>query len=377
MKECMVSIICVTYNQREYLAKALDSFLSQKTEVAFEIIVHDDASTDGTTEILRDYQNKYPHTIHALYEEENIFSKGIDFFTDIVKNVAKGKYIAICEGDDYWISEGKLQRQYVTLEAHPECDMCACGAQMVSTDEKHILGEVRPKEADGILTMEESILGGGMYLATASLFFRKSMYDHIMRFEKVRSLDYVYQMKGALRGGIYYIDQCMAAYRRYSKGSQTESLVGTENVMSAQCVQEQEILRILDEETGGRYHEVITKRLQNYQESFYDQLESNRDAIFKHLNDVSGNIYVWGMGLRGQALERFLTENQINIQGICDITDKDLNSSTQYGNRIVACEDVLVQADAILASVNGAYEYLKNSSFKGILINMQDYMSHA
>lgn len=87
MKECMVSIICVTYNQKDYLGKALDSFLSQKTDVSFEIIVHDDASTDGTTEILKGYQNRYPDVIHALYEEENIFSKGIDFFTDIVKKI--------------------------------------------------------------------------------------------------------------------------------------------------------------------------------------------------------------------------------------------------------------------------------------------------
>lgn len=119
-------------------------------------------------------------------------------------------------------------------------------------------------------------------------------------------------------------------------------------------------------------------RLQNYQETFYDQLRSNREAILTIPQDYSGDgVFIWGMGLRGRHLEQFLKDEGIAVNSICDITDENLNSSTQYGNRIFSCEKVLNGAKVILASVNGAYEYLKDSGFEGTVINMQNYMSHA
>ena len=180
MTDCQVSVICITYNQKNYIRDALDSMINQKIGVPFEIIVHDDASTDGTRDIVKEYQERYPKIIRALYEEENLFSKGIDFFRDIVVDIARGKYIAICEGDDYWTSDDKIRMQWEMLEEHPECDMCACRAKMMSSDGHFELGEIRPREGDGILSMGNVILGGGMYLATASLFFRKSMYNDLI-----------------------------------------------------------------------------------------------------------------------------------------------------------------------------------------------------
>lgn len=102
-EKVMVSINCITYNQEEYIAKAIDSFLMQKTDFKYEILIHDDASTDNTANIIREYQEKYPDIIKPIYQKENQYSQGIkrvDYKFNYSR--ANGKYIAICEGDDYW-----------------------------------------------------------------------------------------------------------------------------------------------------------------------------------------------------------------------------------------------------------------------------------
>ena len=120
----LVSVRCITYNHEEYIAQALDSFLMQKTNFPFEVIVHDDASTDKTAEIIREYENKYPLIIKPIYETENQYSKPGNPLGRIVNAALKGKYVAICEGDDYWIDENKLQMQVDFLEKNPEYGMC-------------------------------------------------------------------------------------------------------------------------------------------------------------------------------------------------------------------------------------------------------------
>ena len=95
-----VSIICCTYNQEKYLSQALEGFLKQKTDFAFEVLVNDDASTDNTAKIIKEYETKYPKIIKGIYHKINEYSQGINVFGNTSK-LAKSKYIAICEGDDY------------------------------------------------------------------------------------------------------------------------------------------------------------------------------------------------------------------------------------------------------------------------------------
>lgn len=102
MDRIEVSIICLTYNQEKYIRDTLDGFLIQQTNFNYEILVHDDVSTDGTVEILKEYQQKYPDKIRLILEEENQYSKGVDITKDICFPLVRGKYIAFCEGDDYW-----------------------------------------------------------------------------------------------------------------------------------------------------------------------------------------------------------------------------------------------------------------------------------
>ena len=121
----LVSICCITYNHAPFIKKCLEGFLMQETSFPVEILIHDDASVDGTDEIIKEYADKYPDLIFPLYETENQYSQGkhneIDFYN---YRRARGKYIAYCEGDDYWTDPLKLQKQVDFMESHPDYSVC-------------------------------------------------------------------------------------------------------------------------------------------------------------------------------------------------------------------------------------------------------------
>ena len=114
----------MAYNHASYIRQCLDGFMMQKTNFLFEVLIHDDASTDGTQEIIREYADRYPELINPIYQIENQYSKGISPLRQILFPMAKGKYIALCEGDDYWIDPLKLQKQVDFLESHNELTFC-------------------------------------------------------------------------------------------------------------------------------------------------------------------------------------------------------------------------------------------------------------
>lgn len=121
----MVTIHCTAYNHEPFIRQCLDGFIMQKTDFRFEAIVHDDASTDGTADIIREYASKYPEIIKPIYQIENQYSKKNGIIKRILNDHTRGKYIAICEGDDYWIDPLKLQKQVDFLESHPDYVMCS------------------------------------------------------------------------------------------------------------------------------------------------------------------------------------------------------------------------------------------------------------
>lgn len=115
----ILTIICTSFNHEKYIKECLDGFVMQQTKFLFEIIVHDDASTDNTAEIVKEYETKYPNLFFNIYQSENQFTKeGVNIWYDIMLPKARGKYIAICEGDDYWTDPLKLQRQVDFLESN-------------------------------------------------------------------------------------------------------------------------------------------------------------------------------------------------------------------------------------------------------------------
>lgn len=130
----ILSVLCVTFNHARFIAQALDGFLMQETNFAFEIIIHDDCSTDGTTEIVKAYAARYPRIIRALFEEENQYSRGGDFLSKM--HEMAGKYVALCEGDDYWRDPKKLQIQVDFMEANPRYVVCFEGCEVLDSSGK-------------------------------------------------------------------------------------------------------------------------------------------------------------------------------------------------------------------------------------------------
>jgi glycosyltransferase involved in cell wall biosynthesis len=129
----LVSICCLTYNHVNYINQCLNGFLMQQCDFEYEILIHDDASTDGTSDIIREYQKKYPEIIKPIIQTENQYSKGIGVNRVYNFPRAKGKYIALCEGDDFWTDPLKLQKQVDFLETNPEYSLVCGGFKSVNT----------------------------------------------------------------------------------------------------------------------------------------------------------------------------------------------------------------------------------------------------
>ena len=164
--EPVVSISCITYNHVNFIRQCLEGFLKQKTDFRFEVLIHDDASTDGTEDIIRQYEAKYPQIIKPLYEKENQWQKGRIGSEIFNFPRAKGKYIALCEGDDYWTDPYKLQKQVDFLEANQEYNLCVSGSR--------IYNEVTKEERDEIKIIPDVVSNKDGY--TFSLYDTKEVW---------------------------------------------------------------------------------------------------------------------------------------------------------------------------------------------------------
>ena len=170
----LVSICCITYNHAQYIRQCLDGILMQKVDFEYEIIVHDDASTDGTSEIIGEYSNKYSDLIVPIFQSENQYSKGVrGMYVKFVFPRARGKYIAICEGDDYWIDENKLQMQVDFLENNPEYGMCYTKARQYNQSMQKFNKKSIGADFDGF----EDLLKNGNRIPTLTTVYRKDLLD--------------------------------------------------------------------------------------------------------------------------------------------------------------------------------------------------------
>jgi glycosyltransferase involved in cell wall biosynthesis len=210
-----VSVLVMTYNHAKFIRKALDSALMQKTDFKFEIIISEDCSTDGTREIVLEYQHRFPKKIRLLLSEKNIHtnevvSRGI--------HAAQGNYIALLDGDDYWLSSEKLQKQANFLDTNLECSMCFHNAQAFNEDsdpEKWNWTSPNQKEFS---TLED--LWRGNFIATCSTMFRNNLFGKIPQwYDSFFPLtDWPLYILIAEHGKIGYINEVLGAYRLHAGG---------------------------------------------------------------------------------------------------------------------------------------------------------------
>lgn len=209
-----VTVICWTYNQEKFIRQTLDGFLMQQTDFPFEIIVHDDASTDGTTAIIREYEQKYPDVVKPMYRQENQFSKGTGEFIDDTFRAARGKYIAICEGDDYWTDPEKLQLQADYLDEHPDYALCFHPVRVVFEDDSAV-EHIYPDPTDKAAFTVKRLLKQN-FIQTNSVMYRAGQYQPIPG--KLMPRDWYLHLYFAQFGKIGFINRVMSVYRRHQEG---------------------------------------------------------------------------------------------------------------------------------------------------------------
>lgn len=290
--EVMLSVICITYNHVNFISDAIEGFLNQKTNFRYEVIIHDDASTDGTIDIIKKYQSKYPDIIKPVFEEENQYSKGVTV-SQIALSYAKGKYVAICEGDDYWTDCNKLQMQVDFLETHSEYSYSFHNANVVGIDgqfkniflpDKTLKSKVWKNENCTYDVADVVELG---FIPTASIVTYRKYYENYEHFcDNPVCGDLPLRLHLALKGKAYYINKNMSAYRTDNPSS--ASGIASANPKNAYVTLKGhiDILNGFNKYTEYKYndsvmHDIGRRKLRYYMS--YPQSEYNDKNIKKLL----------------------------------------------------------------------------------------------
>ena len=213
----LVSVICDVYNHEPYLRDCLEGFVMQQTNFQYEILIHDDASMDNSVKIIQEYVEKYPHLFKPIYQKENQYSKGVGIWRDIQMPRANGKYIAICEGDDYWIDPLKLQKQVDFMEANPEYSLCFHKVKVLSHDSNDI------NLYDHLCEREYSAceIYDRWTIPTCSVLYNRHKLK-LLRPKKCLFGDIVLFLSLANGGKLFCIDIIGGVYRRHQKGLSTQ-----------------------------------------------------------------------------------------------------------------------------------------------------------
>jgi glycosyltransferase involved in cell wall biosynthesis len=249
----LVSIVSLAYNHENYIRQALDGFVMQKTNFEFEIVVHDDASTDNTQKIIREYELKYPNLFKPIYQKENQKSKGLGIVTRNAFSAARGKYIALCEGDDYWTDPFKIQKQVDFLESHPEYSLSFHNAQLLDEPSHQILRNFNNPNQKLICGIEDVL--NQWLMATATMMFRKDFLVIPEWSSQVYNGDLFYQLLLADRGPIGYIPDLMSVYRHRSGG--LSSISNNSFVWSKRI----SLLETINQHFEFRYNDLIKSQI--------------------------------------------------------------------------------------------------------------------
>jgi glycosyltransferase involved in cell wall biosynthesis len=206
-----VSVVSVTYNQERYIRQTLDGFVAQKTDFQFEVIIADDCSTDSTPTIIKEYSDAHPDIFKPIFRKKNVGV--LENFVDAMR-AAKGKYLALCEGDDYWTDPRKLQKQVDFLDTNTSYSLCFHPVT-VHFENNERDDYVSPNfEAKKKFTRKELIERN--FIQTNSVMYRKQSYEDMPK--KIMPVDWYLHLYHAQFGEIGFIHDVMSTYRRHSGG---------------------------------------------------------------------------------------------------------------------------------------------------------------
>lgn len=202
-----VSVPMITYNHEEFIAKAIDSVLMQRTNFDYEIVIGEDCSTDNTRKIIIDYQKKYPDKIRLLLNEKNM---GAPRNAAQTFQACNGEYVAVLEGDDYWTSPDKMQKQADFLDNHPESVICFHNVTEIYKDGSRKPQAVFQNNLKEFFSVEELLKGN--FIPHCSTMYRRGLVDIPDGFYLLKMGDWPYHILCALHGNIGYINEVMAVH---------------------------------------------------------------------------------------------------------------------------------------------------------------------
>ena len=266
--EIMVSIVCNTFNHSKSIRNTLESFLNQKVNFGVEVLIHDDCSTDGTISIIKEYQNRYPKIIKPIFESVNQYSKGVDILA-IQSRRVKGKYVAICEGDDYWSDDFKLSKQLDCLErSHNKICLHKVLKFDVSTNEQRGFlpnynldsGTIEQHDFVKIITNEYSFQTSSYFLDAAEF---KKMYSCNLKFVRLFPTgDEPLLLYFSSISKVDYIDEIMSVYTCMNEGSWSNKYSKLSNkeigMHKKRCYA---AYKEFERFSNKRFHDSISKRI--------------------------------------------------------------------------------------------------------------------
>ena len=228
----MVSVCCIAYNHERYVAECLDGIFAQKTTFPFEVLVHDDASSDSTQQVIREYEQRFPSLLKPIYNTHNQFSQGRNVNPEFNFTRARGRYLAICEGDDVWVDSAKLQSQVDFLEANPDYSLCFSDAIPVDMH-GNLLESLRGTRRD--LTAQELQLTASIFTLTAC--FRNVFQEWPREFANVRYGDLaIWSLLGDHGAGKFIADIEPSLYRQHDGGVHSSASRRSQREMAIETI---------------------------------------------------------------------------------------------------------------------------------------------
>jgi glycosyltransferase involved in cell wall biosynthesis len=372
-----VSIWCMAYNHEPYIKDAIEGFLAQKTAFKYEIIIHDDASTDRTVEIIKEYEQRYPSVIRGIYQEKNQYQsnpQNLKWLSSLKMKHCKGKYIALCEGDDFWIDCHKLQIQVDYMEEHADCSLYIHNGIKLNCQNGTVQAiEPYDGKKEKNISAEEAIMQYRGHPPTASMLFKAGLLKSPDFFMTTPVGDYPTQLFCLTQGKIHYSSRIMSVYRWLSKDSYNSEMLKSKKKKFTFNLGMVRFLDQYDQYTNYEYHVWLVSKIMTHvcgaiaaadsqiplaeyyniceqqglvmtpeYKVYLKEMECLRKQLFdeeycsdklKKFTEKYKNIVVMGAGVYGAKLAAQLENNHIDFQGFA-VSQKGKNEEMLKGKQI-------------------------------------------